>query len=160
MPVTGALEIVKKFNSIPLAVRTRVEDAIREGAVIILEDMKRLTPYDAANPGSHARDGLTVHFLEDGLEARIGLPTRDLESDYFWFRFLDGGTKGGEVYYWYGGAPANYRRMSKTARLAKMRKIKVPARPALRIRERALEGNIDEVRRLVAEAIAQGLREA
>lgn len=150
MTVTGAKELVAKLNSIPVAVRERVEDAIFKSAGLVLEDMKRLTPYDGANPGSHARDGLTIAVMDGGLEARVGLPTKDLESDYFWFRFLDGGTKGGQVRYWRQGADGTRKRHTMT----------VPARPALRIRERALEGNIDEVRRLVAEAIAQGLREA
>ncbi len=150
MTVTGARELVAKMNRMPQAVRERVEDAILQSAGIVLEDMKRLTPRDPVNPGAHAQDGLTIAIVEGGLEARIGLPTRDLESDYFWFRFLDGGTKGGEVNYWRRKGDGTRTRHTMT----------VPSRPALRIRERALEGNIDEVRRLVAEAIQQGLREA
>lgn len=147
--VTGAKEAVAKLNRIPLAVRERVEAALLMGGGIVLQDMRMLTPRDPANPGAHAQDGLTVLADEGGLRLRVGLPTQDLASDYFWFRFLDGGTKGGEVTYWRRGKDGR-RRFT----------MQVPSRPALRIRERALDGNIDEVRALVAEAIAEGLREA
>ena len=150
MPVTGAQEAVAKLNKIPAIVREKVEEAIKKSAGIVLEDMRRLTPRDPANPGSHAREGLTYIIDEGGLEARIGLPTKELENDYFWFRFLDGGTKGGEIRYWRRDKAGNRTRHT----------MNVPSRPALHIRERALDGNIEEVRRLVAEAITEGFTQA
>ena len=116
-----------------------------EASGLVLQDMKNLTPRDAVNPGSHAADGLTIEYEKDGLRARIGLPTYELESKYFWFKFLDGGTAGGEVTYRKNGARFT---------------MQVPARPALRIRERAKDGKIAEVERMVREAIAEGLRQA
>jgi len=149
MAITGKQELIAALTTrIPNAVREKVVEALERAAGLVLEDMRSFTPLDAKNPGSHARDGLTVIFSENGTRAQIGLPTKRLENDYFWFRFLDGGTKGGEVSYWRNGSAGRKKYV-----------MRVPARPALRIRERALDGNMDEVRRLVAEAVAEGMRE-
>jgi len=145
MPVIGGREAVQKFRVIPVQVRQSVIDLMPEASGLVLQDMQNFTPRDAANPGSHAADGLTIEYEKDGLRARIGLPSYELESKYFWFRFLDGGTAGGEVTY------------SKNGKRFTM---SVPARPALRIRERAKDGNIAEVERMVRQAIAEGLRQA
>lgn len=149
MGVKGGKEVAAKFARIPDAVRKRVEAALLKGAGLTLDEMKRLTPFDAANPGAHARDGLTIVVEKGGLRVHVGLPSRELASDYFWFRFLDGGTKGGEVTYW---------RRTKEGRTRHT--MNVPARAALHIREKALDGNADEVERLVREALQQGINEA
>lgn len=149
MGVKGGKEVAAKFSRASAAVRKRVEAALLKGAGLTLEDMKRLTPVDAANPGAHAREGLTIVVEPGGLRVHVGLPTRELASDYFWFRFLDGGTKGGEVTYW---------RRSKEGRTRHT--MQVPSRSALHIRAQAMDGNADEVERLVREAIQQGLNEA
>jgi hypothetical protein len=146
MPVTGGREVAAALRALPRAVEARVAEALEDAAGIVLQDMKARTPRDAANPGKHAADGLTVIFSDSGLQARIGLPTAELASQYFWFRFLDLGTAGGEV---------TYRRADAPGKLFTMR---VPARPALRIREVALDGNLPEVERLIRAAIAEGLR--
>lgn len=145
MPVTGGREAAAALRALPRRVEARIAEALEQAAGIVLQDMRALTPRDAANPGAHAADGLTVVFAEQGLRAHVGLPTPELASDYFWFRFLDGGTRGGEV---------TYRRADAPGKLFTMR---VPARPALRIRERALDGNLAEVDRLVRQAVAQAL---
>lgn len=147
MPVTGGKEAAALLRAIPAAVELRVKFALEQAALIVLEDMRALTPRDPANPGPHARDGLTIRMAENGLRADIGLPTAGLASDYFWFRFLDGGTQGGEV---------TFRRRGGVQLFT----MTVPARPALRIRERALEGNLGEVDRLVRAAVAEGLQAA
>jgi hypothetical protein len=148
--VKGLDAAVAKINRIPEAVRAQVEEAIGKVTVIMLADMQALTPLDPENPGAHAREGLTVQFAEDGLSARVGLPTQELVSNFFWFRFLDLGTKGGEVSYWRRGADGK-----RTKHV-----MQVPARAALRIRERVLDGNREEGLRMITEAIRQGLAAA
>lgn len=144
MAVKGGKEAAAKLAAIPAVVRDRIEDALREGAEAILTDMRLMTPRDSSNPGPHAADMLTMIVSDDGLKIDIGLPTNQLAQDAFWFRFLDSGTKGGQVTYRRAGS-ANLHTMT------------VPARPALRIRDRALDGNLAEVRRLVALAIQSGI---
>lgn len=147
MTVTGGAQVASALERVPALVRVRIAQAIEAGARLVLADMKVLTPRDSANPGPHAADGLTLILDEEDTRARVGLPTDDLASDYFWFRFLDGGTKGGEVTANRRGANGKRQRYT----------IKVPARAALRIRERALDANRDELRRLVAQAVAEGV---
>ncbi|RCK40492.1 hypothetical protein [Thalassospira xiamenensis] len=145
MPVTGTKEVVAALqHGIPSRIRENVEEALHKAAQLVLFDMEALTPIDASNPGPHARDGLTILAGDGGLSYDIGLPTRDLAEDHFWFRFLDGGTKGGEVSY-----RRNGRRFT----------MRVPKRPALRILERAMDGNRDEIERLIVQAIREALRE-
>lgn len=143
MAVHGAGEVIRKLNGIADDARQSVADALSEGATLILQDMQNFTPRDAANPGAHAVDGLTIVQEADGLKVHIGLPTLEITSDYFWFRFLDGGTAGGEVTYRKDG---------------KRHTMNVPARPALHILDRARDGNIDEVERLVREALTEAMR--
>lgn len=150
MTIIGAKELVAKLNRIPDEVRDRVAAALKKGAGQVLGDVVAYTPYDPTHGGSHARDGMTMRVSEDGLTIRVGLVDKKAESDYFWFRFLDGGTKGGEVNYW--------RRKADGSRVRQT--MKVPARPALRILDRALDGNIAEVKRLVAEAVSEGIDKA
>lgn len=145
MPVKGAKELVAALSiRIPARVREHVEDALKQASFLVLQDMQAMTPVDGSSAGPHARDALTVMFDEGGLKTNIGLPTRDLSEDHFWFRFLDGGTKGGEVSYTKNG---------------KRFTMKVPKRSALRILERALDGNRDEIERLIAAAIRKAVRE-
>lgn len=113
-------------------------------AQLVLAEMQRLTPVDPRSR-EHARDALTVAFEESGLTARIGLTTAELTSDYFWFRFLDLGTKGGEVRYRVRGT-------------REVRTMQTPARPALHIRERSLDMTRDDVERLIRQALAQAIR--
>jgi hypothetical protein len=144
MPVKGGRRTAKALQRVPARVKTRVQDAIEDAAGLVLADMRAFTPYDTSNPGPHARDGLTIRYEGDRLTAHVGLPSRDLAQDYFWFRFLDSGTRGGE---------ASYRSRQTGKRIT----VRVPARPALRIRERALEGNLPEIKRLVNEAVRDGV---
>lgn len=150
MTVTGGKELIAALNRLPRIAEQAVADALLKGAGLVLQDMRTYTPRDASNPGPHVADGLTIVTSPDGLEARVGLPTQALASDYFWFRFLDSGTKGGEISYWRRSANGSRTRQT----------MRVPSRPALRIRERALDGNIEEVRRLVVQAIEQGIAQA
>lgn len=147
MSVTGGARVAAALASLPDRLRPGLAEALRQGAVLVLSDMTALTPVDADEPGPHARDALTIAAAEDGLSVRVGLPSRELASDYFWFRFLDGGTKGGEV-------TARRRRPDGTVHRYTVR---VPARPALMIRERALDQNIAEIRRLVADAVEEAI---
>lgn len=146
MPVRGGEQVADRLRRAPQQARNRLEDAIRDGGELVLSDMRALTPIDADNPGPHARNGLTMRFDEQETKALVGLPTRDLASDYFWFRFLDGGTRGG-----------TYR--AKRAVNGDMQRydINVPSRPALNIRQRALNRNIDEITRLVSRALQNSI---
>lgn len=146
MAVTGADRVIAAFRRAPELVRQRIQDALPRAAQPVFDDMRAFTPIDPASPGAHARDGLTMIVEDDGLKVSIGLPTVALASEYFWFRFLDGGTAGGEVSYRKAGS-------------ATLHTMRVPSRPAFRIRERALDGNIDEVERLLRQAILDGLRQ-
>lgn len=145
MTVTGGKRITAALNALPARARENVEEAISKAAFMILADMKAITPRDP-NSRTHAADGLTVVIADGGLSARIGLPTPDLTSDYFWFRFLDGGTRGGTFEYRLPGS-------------TKLHRMNSPARPALRIRERSLDGNRDDVERLIRAAITQAIGE-
>ena len=147
MPVEGADRVIAAFRRAPEAVRQRMKDALPDAAAPILNDMRAMTPVDADNPGPHARDGLALIVDDDGLTVRIGLPTAALAAAYFWFRFLDGGTAGGEV---------TYRRAGSTT----LHTMRVPARPPLNIRQRALDGNLAEVDRTLRAAIIAGLDQA
>lgn len=145
MPVTGGREVAAALRRVPAAVEARVREALEDAAVLVLQDMKAMTPRDAAAPGGHVADLLTVIAEPEGLRLHLGLPSPQLASSGFWFRFLDGGTAGGEVTYRLARSPG------------KLFTMRVPARPALRIRERALDGNLAEVDRLVRQAVADGL---
>jgi hypothetical protein len=147
MPVTGGRRTAQALRQVPQRVEARLREALEESAGLVLADMRAFTPYDADNPGPHARDGLTIRYEADRLAAHVGLPSRELAQDYFWFRFLDGGTRGGEV-------------TVRNRRGEGFYTMRVPARPALRIRERALEGNLPEVRRLISLAVENGLGDA
>ena len=147
MPVEGADRVIAAFRRFPQAVRDRMKDALPDAAAPILNDMRVLTPVDGNNPGPHARDGLAMIVDDDGLAVRIGLPNPQLASQYFWFRYLDGGTAGGEV---------TYRRAGSTT----LHTMRVPARPALNIRQRALDGNLAEIDRTLRAAIVAGLDQA
>lgn len=144
--VVGSDKLIAALNRMPKQVEAHVKEAIEAAAAQILLDMQAFTPQDP-NSTDHARDALAVAFEESGLAARIGLPTATKAQEYFWFRFLDGGTKGGQV---------SYRRAGSTTRHT----MTVPSRPALRIRERALDMNRDDIERLMKEAIMQALRGA
>ncbi|OSQ33815.1 hypothetical protein [Thalassospira sp. MCCC 1A01428] len=148
MAVTGGKELAARLNALPAKMQDHVADAVARAALSVLDDMKRLTPRDGANPGPHAADGLTVIYSENGLKAFIGLPSDRLASDYFWFRFLDGGTKGGTVQYRKAGKPGKRFNMT------------VPARPALNILSRAVDANSDEARRLITAAVRKAMNGA
>lgn len=143
MPVTGGDRVAAKLRAIPDLVRQRVIEAIEESAGFVLQDAKLLTPRDAVNPGAHAADGLTTIFDKGGMRALVGLPTPELRNNYFWFRFLNGGTEGGQISYRKGG---------------KRFTMNVPSRPALRVLERARDGNLAAIEASVREAVAEGLR--
>jgi len=147
MPVMGISEAVSTLNNAGAVIESAVKQAIEKGAGIVLDDMRNMTPIDPASGGDHARNGLYIAYDDDGLIAHIGLPDAASASDYFWFRFLDGGTKGGEVRYWRRDKAGNRTRHV----------MRVPTRPALHIRERAIDGNIDEIRALVRAAIEDAL---
>lgn len=148
--VKGISEAVSRLNRMPEAVRVRLQEALPKAAQVILEDMQAFTPVDGLHGGAHAREGLNVKISDDGLQANIGLPTQQDVNDYFWFRFLDGGTKGGEVKYWKRDASGKRTRHT----------MQVPSRPALRIREKALDANEAKAREIIMEAIQAGLDEA
>jgi hypothetical protein len=143
MAVRGGKQVSQALQRIPRAVETRVRDAIQDGAIEILQDMKARTPADTGQ----TRAALTVRYENEGLTAHIGLPTRDLASDHFVFRFIDSGTRGGE-----------FRAKRRVNGEVQRYTIRVPPRAALNIRQNALAGNIDEVDRLVRAAIREGLR--
>ncbi|OSQ34363.1 HK97 gp10 family phage protein [Thalassospira sp. MCCC 1A01428] len=146
MTVTGGKQLAARLNALPDKMHDQVVEAVAKAALAVLDEMRRLTPRDSANPGKHAADGLTVVYSENGLKAFIGLPSDALASDYFWFRFLDGGTKGGTVQY------------RKAGKLGKRYSMTVPARPALHIRDRAVDGA--DVQQMISLAVRKALNEA
>lgn len=148
MAVEGADKLKGLLRRFPERCADTVSKAVAKGAQEVLADMQMLTPYDPKNPGAHARDALTISFEKGGLVANVGLTTPELTSDYFWFRFLDGGTKGGEVTYW--------RRTKDGKRRQSI--MRVPFRAAQHIRERALDANRDELDRLVRAALKEAAR--
>ncbi|MBO6542293.1 MAG: hypothetical protein JJ939_12055 [Alphaproteobacteria bacterium] len=141
MPMKASVSKTGSLSGISQGIKGRVSDILEEAGALMLSDMKLLTPRDTANPGKHAVDGLTMVIEGDGLRVLVGLPNDRLASEYFWFRFLDGGTAGGTVTYRKGG-----KRFS----------MNVPARPALHILERAKDGRVQDVERLIRAAIAEG----
>ena len=143
MAVKGADKLIATLHRFPEKVKANLVPAVHKAAQGVLADMQMLTPYDPENPGRHARDGLTISYEKDGLVARIGLVTPELTSEYFWFRFLDGGTKGGEVTYWRRTKDGKRRQST----------MRVPARVAHHIRFRALDGNLDMIDRVIRQAI-------
>lgn len=148
MPVSGQGALLAALRAMPDRARAEIAKAVQQGAEGVLEEMKRLTPVDPETP-KHARDGLTISYESDGQVARIGLPTNALAEEFFWWRFLDGGTK--------GYTAGDTRRTAKNKTTKKVRR-NIPARPALRIRERALDANRDEIERLVRMALAAVLK--
>lgn len=123
MGVSGSDAVRRQLTAVSDEVKAAVRQEIRQGAEDILAEMKRLTPVDASSGGPHVRDALRIDYAADGLKAQIGLPSDAEVEAYFWFRFLNDGTKGGTVAYRRGG-----KRYAMT----------VPKRAALRILERAV----------------------
>ncbi len=145
MTVTGGRAVAAALRAVPDRMREPIAEAVAKAAASLLLEMQRLTPRDAANPGRHAADGLTVQIVDGGLKAYVGLPSDALAQDYFWFRFLDGGTKGGVVQY------------KRAGKLGKRYKMKVPRRRALHIRDRAVDATIDETRNVISEAVRRAI---
>lgn len=143
MAVKGANRLKAILRRFPEKVKANLIPAVQQAAQGVLADMQMLTPFDPENPGRHARDGLTISYEKEGLVAHVGLTTPELTSEYFWFRFLDGGTKGGEVTYWRRTKDGKRRQST----------MRVPARMAHHIRARALDGNLDDIDRVVRQAI-------
>lgn len=150
MPVKGGKDVAAALRRMPARVREEVIDAVQRGAEAVLDDMRRFTPLDPATP-QHAREGLTIVEDKDGMAAHVGLPTAELASEYFWFRFLDGGTK--------GYTAGDTRRTGKSKTTKKIYR-DIPPRPALHIRQRALDANRDSIEAAVRRAIEAGLKRA
>ena len=70
-----------------------IRKPIERGADFILGDMLSLVPKDS---GDLAR-ALDRRIARDGLTARIGLVTPSKQRDLFYARFVEFGTKGGQV---------------------------------------------------------------
>lgn len=136
--VVGYKSTAQNLKRYSKEIRPKLLQNMRTAAEFILDDMRAMTPIDRDNPDPHARDGLTILEIEGDLILRIGLPTLQLANDFFWFRFLDSGTRGGVV---------TYRRNGKVV------EVNVPARVALRIMENALLKNEAIVRRLIIGAL-------
>lgn len=143
MAVTGAKEVAAALRAAPNAVREELREVIAQIAERILRDMVTFVPKDT---GELAR-ALAVAFSESGLAARVGLVTERAAADFFYARFLELGTKGGE---------ASYRRAGSSERHS----MTVPARPATPFMQPALDLNRDDLERLVWEAIREALRRA
>lgn len=145
MTVKGGREVAKRLTGFGAKARAFVDAALEDVADDMLQDMKARTPRDPASRGPHAVDALTVVKNPDGEGYKIGLPTEDLVSDFFWFRFLDQGTAGGTVTY-------------RTRRSTKRYEMAVPPRPALRILENTLDANRARLLERVEDAIEKASR--
>ena len=144
MPVRGAKEVATALREAPNAVRRELAAVVAEIADLILRDMVGLVRKDTGG----LAQALDKVFSESGLSARIGLVTAKAAADFFYARFLELGTKGGEV---------RYRRRGQGARWHTMQ---VPARPATPFMQPSLDMNRDDLERLVWEAIREGLRQS
>lgn len=143
MPVTGTQKVVAAIRRIPAAVREEVEAAIVQAADLVLRDMQSLAPKDT---GALAA-ALTKAIGESGLSARIGLPTDVLASDFYYARFLEFGTKGGEVSYRRRGSPKSY-------------VMRVPARAPRPFMGPALDLNREQIEALIRDAVTRGMERA
>ncbi len=154
MGVTGDKALLAALTALPGTVRAELTREIEAAGEALREEMTRLTPRDAANPGPHAADGFRVVTDDDGLGVRVGLPTPEDVTEYFWFRFIDLGTQGGAV---------RYRRSVGAGHVRRPRRwhiMNVPSRPALHIRARALDGMAAEIRARIGAAVARALEQA
>lgn len=143
MTVTGGKQVTAAFRRMPARVRERVEQAIEDTADQILADMKRMAPRDTGQLAA----ALTRSIEEGGLSARVGLPTDALASDFFYARFIELGTKGGEKTY-------------RNRRSGKRVSVTVPAQPARPFMAPALDINRDDLIAAIREAVRQGMRGA
>ena len=142
MTVRGGSAVAAALRLYPARLRSRLEDAISEAAELLLADMRRRVPRDS---GALAR-ALVTAMSESGLAAHIGLPTRRLPSRYFYARFIEAGTKGGQV---------TYRRRGS----AKIHTMNVPFRAARPFMRPALDLNRAAVERMIRDAVANTIRE-
>lgn len=145
MTVTGGKQVARRLSALATQLRPRIARALEAGAQDMLVDMQRLTPRGPGGTDGRARDALTVDADDRELRVRVGLPSRALVSDYFWFRFLDQGTAGGSVRYRNPGS-------------AKVHTMTVPPRPALRILDTAYDLNRDRIEARLRAVVVDALR--
>lgn len=138
MPVTGGRQTAAALNRIPQRARAEIELAIEQIADQILADMKQFAPRDTGQLAT----ALTRVLENDGLKARVGLPTELLANDYFYARFIELGTKGGEVQFRRAGS-------------SKRHTMTVPARPARPFMEPALNINRDDLINAIRAALTR-----
>src|SRR5690554_3798604 len=86
----GVNRLRRVLRRIEPEMRSELREAVEEGAEAILQDMIRLTPKRTSNLARL----LAKKVAPDGLTAQVGLITKKAQRDGFYFRFLDGGTKG------------------------------------------------------------------
>ena len=145
MPVRGSKAVSAALRRAGPLVRQYVGDALEDAGEGVLQDMRLLAPRDTGVMAA-SLTMLRSDIETDWLRVAIGLPTDRLANDYFYARFVEFGTKGGEV-----------TARSKTGRRYKMR---VPARPARPFMGPAVTMNRDDLDRDVRTAIAAALRAA
>ena len=127
----GMNKLRRKLRHIHELVENETGEVIEEIAEDVALDMRGLTPVDTGT----AVQQIDYKVGRDGLSAKIGIRTKARAKLAFYFRFLDGGTKGN---------PSR----------------NIPAMPALHIRERAFDANKEAGIRKVKAAIDRTLHKA
>lgn len=85
----------------PDEISDEVRVAVKDGAERVLFEMKARAPYDEESwlwsvkgrPRKHLRDQLEAKIAKNGLSARIGLLGKRVASEFFFWRYLEFGTK-------------------------------------------------------------------
>lgn len=165
---SGVGQLRRKLRMIPEMVDGTVRPAMTDSAQATYADMVQLTPVDQGD----LRAALSYRVSRDGMAAQIGVAADKVDvvrrykgklkkqgalasfsaktmqniadvQDYFYFRFLDRGTKGFSGSYIRDGEEV---------------KANIPAMPALNIRERALDANRNYIVMRLSSAINRALK--
>lgn len=127
---TNVSALRRKLRRMPDLVEKNIKPKIEAAAQAIAQDLRDLTP-DNTGLLESKQD---YKVSRDGLAARIGVRTQVRAKAVFYFKFLDGGTK---------GDPA----------------LNIPPMPALHIRTRAFDANRDKAVAEIRDGINQTLNE-
>lgn len=120
----------RKLRNMPEQVEKYIRPAVETAAAEMTLDMRGLTPVDRGVAATE----IDYTVARDGLTARIGLIKQSSIRVAFYFKFLDGGTK---------GSPEHG----------------LPPQPALHIRDRAFDANLPALQGDVKRGIQSALME-
>jgi HK97 gp10 family phage protein len=93
--VLGVAALRRKVAALDPEIRSKLAGGVRDAGAEILEDMKANVPVSAQPPAGrgHLRDALAMNFRPDILSAKVGLLTKRQQRVFYYFRFIEWGTR-------------------------------------------------------------------